>query len=424
MDARVRSRLAGMMALLYAVQGSWWPLLAVHLHDLGVSGRGVGWIFATLALACIAAPVGIGHLADRLVPTQVLLSLIYAVGAGILAFLATGPTSQPQRLFAIFLVYWVVTGPSYALANSLGFRNLPNPAAQFGRVRLWGTVGWMSVGWVVTGLMAWPGARRGLGAYEAFWTAAVLSGLFALYCLRLPHTPPMASGPRLGTTLREGLELVRRPSVAVFLASAFVVSLSTPFVYQTVPAYLQALGMPRPWIASCMSLGQVLEIGSLALLPWLFRRFGQRWVLAIGVGGWMIYYGILASHPPLVLALAALPLNGVGIACFIVAGQMFLDSQAPPHRRASAQGLHAMITSGLGSLLGNLLAGEVVARNGGVAAPVFLIPCAINAAVLLLLLRAFPEKEAEVVGRLAEAATRGPTSPARLVLHAPGDRAS
>jgi MFS family permease len=394
-----------MMALLYTVQGSWWPLLTVHLQDLGVSPRAVGWIFATLALACIAAPVGIGHLADRLLPTQLLLALIYAVGAGFLAFLATGPTTRPELLFGLFLTYWLITGPSSSLANSLAFRNLPDPSRQFGRVRLWGTVGWMSVGWLVSGLMAWQGARSGAGAYEAFWTGAVLSVVMALYCLRLPHTPPLATDHPPGASLSDGLELVRRPAVAMFLVSAFVVSLGTPFVYQTVPAYLQTLGMPRPWIATSMSLGQVLEIGSLALLPWLVPRLGQRRVLAVGVGAWMAYYGILALHPPLPLALAALPLNGVAIAWFIVAGQMFLDSQAPAHRRASAQGLYTMVTSGLGSFLGNLLAGEVVAQNGGVTAAVFLVPCAINAVVVIVLLRAFPgtgtEREGTVEPRRA-----------------------
>ena len=32
-------RLAGMMVLVYGVQGAFWPLLAVHLQDLGIDGR-------------------------------------------------------------------------------------------------------------------------------------------------------------------------------------------------------------------------------------------------------------------------------------------------------------------------------------------------------------------------------------------------
>ena len=38
MNARKPWRLSAMMALVYAVQGSFWPLLAVHLADLGIGG--------------------------------------------------------------------------------------------------------------------------------------------------------------------------------------------------------------------------------------------------------------------------------------------------------------------------------------------------------------------------------------------------
>ena len=39
MEWKLCWRLAAMMALVYSVQGSFWPLLAVHLQDLGLNGR-------------------------------------------------------------------------------------------------------------------------------------------------------------------------------------------------------------------------------------------------------------------------------------------------------------------------------------------------------------------------------------------------
>jgi MFS family permease len=412
MNARVRWRLAGMMALIYAVQGSWWPLLAVHLQDLGISGRGRGWIFATLALSAMVTPLGAGQLADRLMPTQRLLAVVYAVGSGFLALLATGPTARLDALFVLFLAYWLLTAPTYGLANSLAFRNLPRPGEQFGRVRLWGTIGWMAVGWTVSGVMAFHGTTRvGQGTYEAFWVAAALSLAFAAYCWTLPNTPPLSRSARRGLDLSVVVELLKRPPVAVFLASAFGVSLTTPFVYQSVPSYLQALGLPRASIALAMTLGQVPEILALAALPSLLRRLGHRGTLALGVGAWTVYYLNLAAHPPLWLALAGLPLNGVAIACFIVAGQMFLDGQAPADRRASSQAVHVVVTSGLGSMLGNILAGEITTWNGGVNAGVFVVPCLINAALVVVLVRAFrPSMVTEPPSRSApvlEPAPRG-----------------
>jgi len=56
---------------VFGVQGSFWPLLAVHLADLGIAGRARGWIFATLALGSAVVPLGAGQLADRLMATEI-----------------------------------------------------------------------------------------------------------------------------------------------------------------------------------------------------------------------------------------------------------------------------------------------------------------------------------------------------------------
>ncbi|MBX6314883.1 MAG: MFS transporter [Isosphaeraceae bacterium] len=396
MKAPTRWRLAAMMALAYAVQGAWWPLLAVHLDDLGIPSRGRGWIFATMALASIATPLGAGQVADRLLATEQLLALIYGLGTGLLVLLALGVTTATGPLFLLFLTYWLLTAPGYGLCAALALRNLERPREQFGGVRLWGTFGWMAAGWVVSLVMVGRGsAQAGQGAFEAFVVAAVLSALLSAYSLTLPHTPPLAVGLRR-LAWDGAIEVARRPAVGVFLALAFGVSLTTPFVYQGVVPYLPTLGLPRAWLASTMTLSQVLEITGLALLPALLRRLGYRKVLGLGIAAWVVYYALMATRPSLGVALLVVPLHGVAIALFHVAGPMFLDSQAPADRRASAQGLYLVMTSGLGCFLGNLLAGEIIGRIGAVDGRAFLVPCLINLAVLAAFTATFrPREEAE-----------------------------
>jgi MFS family permease len=383
MGVGARWRLAVMMALAYAVQGAWWPLLAVHLQDLGISGQARGYIFATLALGSLVSPLGMGYAADRLVATQRLLALVYGLGAGPLVLMASGAVVGVGRLFALFLVYWLLTAASYGLCNALAFRNLERPLEQFGGVRLWGTVGWMAAGWLAWAVMPASGSGgTGRGVHEAFGVAAVLSVVFAVSCLGLPHTPPLATGAGGRGERAEALALVRSPGVALYLTTAFGVCLTLPFVYQVMPAYLVAAGLPRRWVAPAMTLGQVPEIATLAALPWLLRRCGYRGTLALGILAWTTRYALLAAGPPLWMALAGILLHGVAIACFHVAGAMYLDGQAPPHRRAGTQGLNLMVTTGVGLLLGSLLAGRVVDQAAGDDARVFWVPCLINAGLL------------------------------------------
>lgn len=390
MNVSVRWRLSGMMGLMYAVQGAWWPLLSVHLRDLGVGSEQRGWIFSTLALGSMAMPLGAGHLVDRLMATQRFLSLSFALSAVMLGVIALGWATQAGSLFCLFLVYWLLSAPSYALGNSLAFRHLSNPAEQFGGVRLWGTAGWMAIGWLVSLVLLCTGSSGvGRGAYEAFWIGTVLSILMALYSLTLPHTPPLSrSGPGLEFSSGLGV-IVRRPEVAIYLSAVFGVSLTTPFVYQVMPNYLEAEGLSRPWIATAMTLGQWPEILALAVLPLLIRRIGYRGTLCLGITAWAVRYGSLALRPPLWLALAGIPLHGVGVACTVVCGQVFIDSRAPNDRRASVQALHTVVTSGMGSFLGSILAGHTLVRLGSDYPAVFLVPCLVNGVLLIYVYLSF-----------------------------------
>ena len=382
-----RWRLNGMMGLVYAVQGAWWPILAVHLEDLGIGGRARGWMFSTLAIASVATPLLAGRLADRRVAGPRLMVGIYAVGSIMLAMLAAGWARGVGPVFGLLLAYWLVTAPASGLAATIALRNLPKPVEQFSRVRLWGTVGWMVTGWGVSLTLALRGS--GKGAAEALWVGAGLSAIMSVYCLGLPKTPPLGRG--LPERPSAGTPLIRRRGVALYLSVAFAVSLTTPFVYQAVPPYLRTLGLPKSYLALGLSLGQVLEIASLAALPRLLGRLGYRASMTLGILAWVVYYALMASRPPLWLALSTILLNGVAIAFFHVAGPIYLDRLAPSDGRAGAQGLFLVVTAGAGNLAGNLLAGEVVTALGEVGPRVFVVPALIDVAAALALYLGFRE---------------------------------
>jgi len=237
----------------------------------------------------------------------------------------------------------------------------------------------------------------GQGAYEAFYLASALSALLAVYCLTLPDTPPLAVDARGASGPREALELIRRPAVAVFLGTAFGVCLTTPFIYQVMPPYLESRGLPRAWISTVMTLGQYPEIAALAAFPWMFRRLRYKGTLALGIAAYVVRYASLALDPPLWVAIAGIPLHGVGIACFNIGGQVYFDGQAPTHRRASAQALLVVLTSGIGSLLGSLLAGELLSHFPGDYPLVFRIPALIDLALLAGFWVGFRHHTAEAV---------------------------
>ena len=411
MNLSVRTRLSMMMVLIYAVQGSFMPLLALHLGDLGITGRERGWIFTTYPIAAIVMSLGAGAFVDRLMPSQRYLSLCFGLGAALLFALAMGWPASFLAILGLYLIYWLVIAPTYGIANSLAFRNLPAPDTDFGRVRMWGTVGWMVVGWLVSIVMAYSGSiRSGQGAYEAFLIGSMLSAIVAVFALFLPNTPPLATqraGPSFGLTMT----LLKIPSVGIYLITAFFVSLTTPFVYQAMPPYLESIGLARSWVATVMTLGQWPEILALVGLPLLLRRFGFKLTLGVGMVAWLIRFASLAMHPPAWVAIAGIPLHGIGIACFTVGGQIFLDSRAPRDRRASAQALNMTVSTGLGALFGSLLAGELQTHFVDNYSAIFLVPCLIQVGLIIFFILGFRPD----IGRTTRVAVVVPVLPAAVV---------
>jgi MFS family permease len=277
-------------------------------------------------------------------------------------------------------------------------------------VRRWGPAGWWVCGGVVSVVMAASGSTRaGQGAFEALWVATAVSAVTATYCLTLPHTPPLAVGPRGKGTLRAGIELIRQRDMVLFFVASVGVYLTQPLVFQVIPGYLERRGLPRAWVSTAMTLGQTTEIAALAMLPWLLRRLGMKATLMLGILAWFARYLSLALGPPLWFAVAGTLLHGLGIACFTVGGQVYLDGRAPGHLRASAQALLLAATSGFASFFGSLLAGELVGQAGPDDVLVFLFPCMIDGALLLYFLRGF--RAPATVATWAGAPNDEPSSP-------------
>ncbi|HTU21779.1 MAG TPA: MFS transporter, partial [Gemmataceae bacterium] len=144
----MRSRLCLLMFLQYAPSGAVLPLYSTYLQEqLGFTSMGIAICCATQALATLCAALVAGHVADRWMPAERLLGLCSLIAGLDLWLLAQ--QNQPIPVFAATLVYWLLTGPIWMLGATIGFAHLKHPERQFGPVRLWGTLGWMSAALLV-----------------------------------------------------------------------------------------------------------------------------------------------------------------------------------------------------------------------------------------------------------------------------------
>jgi nucleoside transporter len=277
--------------------------------------------------------------------------------------------------------------PTLALSNSLSFRQMSDPGREFPPIRVLGTIGWIIAGLCIgtLGLEATATPLRIAGG------ASMLLGLF---CLALPHTPPLekATGKRAtwGDVIGlDALKLMRERSFAVFILGSFLICIPLQFYYAFANMFLNEIHVSNA--AGKMTLGQMSELFFMLVMPWFFRRLGVKWMLLVGMLAWTARYTFFAygNNADLVWMLyAGIVLHGICYDFFFVTGQIYVDTKAPADLRAAAQGFIAFVTLGVGMFIGSWASGRVVdafvVGAGHDWNRIWLVPAAAAAFVLAL----------------------------------------
>ena len=387
----VRARLSIMMFVQYFIYGSWLVTMGTLMgQTLGFDGTQIGLVYGTPALAAIISPFFVGMIADRFFATERVLAFLHLLGAALLYYAST------QTTFAAFyvgiLAYTLAFMPTLALANSLSFDHMKDPTADFPRVRVLGTIGWIVVGILI-------GRLHVEATAIPLRIGAAASVLLALYTLTLPHTPPHAAGKPLSARDVLGLDalsLMKDRSFAVFVVGSLLLCIPLQFYYAFTNLYLNEVGMPEP--AFKMTFGQMSEIGFMLLMPWFFARLGVKRMLLVGMAAWALRYTLFAygnAGSLIWMLYLGIILHGICYDFFFVTGQIYVDQRADIRIRAAAQGFIAFVTLGVGQFVGSWLAGAVV-QSRTIAAvdaagtpthdwsSIWLVPAAGSLAVLIL----------------------------------------
>jgi len=191
----MKARLSVLMFLEFFVWGGWFVTLGSYLaQTLAASGVQTAAAYATQSWGAILAPFIVGLIADRYFNAERVLAVLHLVGGVLLLSLArvTAFTSFLPLLFAYMALYM----PTLALVNSVSFRQLRDPAREFGLLRVWGTIGWIVAGLAISYVFAWdsPALVTQGALRNTFSMCGWASLALGFYSFTLPKTPPVGRG--------------------------------------------------------------------------------------------------------------------------------------------------------------------------------------------------------------------------------------
>lgn len=360
----VTLRLSLMMFLQFFIWGGWFVTLGTFLaNNLSASGGQIGMAFSTQSWGAIIAPFIIGLIADRYFNAERILGVLHLVGAVLMYCLYQA--ADFDAFYPFVLAYMIAYMPTLALVNSVAFAQMRDPSKQFGKIRVWGTIGWIVAGLSISYLFAWDGQEaiaQGM-LRNTFLLCAVASLLLGLFSFVLPKTPPKSSGERMGLKEVLGLDalaLLKDKNFLVFFISSILICIPLAFYYQNANPFLTETGVANA--TGKMTLGQVSEVVFMLVLPVFLNRFGIKITLLIGMLAWVIRYVLFAygnADSGIALLLIGIALHGVCYDFFFVSGQIYTDSKAGVKIKNAAQGLITLATYGVGMLIGFWVAGKI-----------------------------------------------------------------
>lgn len=369
MNTKSNVQLSIMMFVQFFIWGGWFVTLGTFLgNNLNSSGAEIGMAYSTQSWGAIIAPFIIGLIADRYFNAEKILAVLHLAGGVLMYFMAY---AQDFSLFYPYiLAYMIIYMPTLALVNSVAFRQMKDPSKEFSRIRVWGTIGWIVAGLVISYVFSWDSADAIAGGMlrNTFLMTAGASVFLGLFSFTLPKTPPKVTkggkvsiGDIVGV---EALKLLKDKNFAIFFFSSILICIPLAFYYQNANPFLSEIGVENP--TGKMTIGQASEVIFMLLLPLFLKRYGIKKTLLVGMAAWSLRYLAFAygnAGDMVFLLLTGIALHGICYDFFFVSGQIYTDSKAGEKYKSSAQGLITLATYGLGMLIGFWIAGKILDMN-------------------------------------------------------------
>lgn len=389
----IKIRLIILSFLQFAVWGAYLTSMGNYLGSIGL-GQQIGLFYAMQGFVSILMPAIMGIIADRWIPAQKLLGISHLIAAIFLGAagyygMQHSDSTDFTTLFTLYSLSVMFYMPTIALSNSVAYSVLINnnfdTIKTFPPIRTFGTIGFI----VAMLFVNFAGFENGnftlnfsnsqgfvsfQNTYAQFFVSAFLGIVLSAYSFTLPHCPTNKSNEKQTLSDALGLKafaLFKDKKMAIFFVFSMLLGISlqitngyaNPFItsFKDIPQYADSWGANNA--NALISLSQVSETLCILLIPFCLKRFGIKKVMLMAMFSWFLRFGLFAVGDPgsgVWMFILSMIVYGVAFDFFNVSGSLFVDQETDDNIRSSAQGVFMMMTNGLGSTIGMLVAGEIV----------------------------------------------------------------
>ena len=342
--------------LYFGAVGTMVPYFGLYLDSIGVDAYGIGLFLSVTTSVKIFAPPLWAWLCDR---SQRPLVVVRRTGfAALLCFILLLTTSSYGALLVAmtgFNFFWTAQLPQF---DAVALRRLGLQRTRYGRLRLWGSLGFV-VAVVVSGALI-----------DRFGVKIILWILAALYVAT--YLTSIGAKDRIESVTDEPIVAVAwRPSVAtlLFLLMGFLMQASHGPFYAFFSIHLTELGYAANLLGVLWAFGVVCEVGIFFVMHRVFEKFGVVTVLSVSFAVAVVRWLLLGyASDQLTVLILTQALHGITFGAWHAASMQFIYLHFPDRMQHRGQALHGSLCFALGTAAGGYCAGVVWQQFGATGA--------------------------------------------------------
>ncbi len=349
--------------LLFSTFAILGPYLPLFLRARGFSPSQIGVLMGCMELAGIAGPILLAVLADRRTAYRALLAASLVLSVILLVPLQF--SSSLALAVACIAAVGFAYRSSIPLIDSLVGRVLPDPARQYGRVRVAGSVGFVliSVFFQATGLIS------GDSSLSVLVSFAITAGLTALAAAFLPVVPaarraaeaprPSAAAAKPPAARPQEFDASFWAVMAVIFLAWFGISAHYSFFSLYLRERFDMTNVSLVW-----ALGSIAELATVYFSGALISRFGVRRLLLVSLAAISLRLVIYALSPSLLVIGAVQVLHAFTFGTLHTASVAYVNRKIGGSRRGLGIAVYHSLGTGVPRFIASSVGGYLLEARG------------------------------------------------------------
>ena len=365
-------RLAGFYFFYFAYISAFGPYFSLYLKAVGLSAVEIGTVMALPQVTRIIAPHLWGWLADGGAGRMRVVRITAAIA--IVCWLGMFASTAFLWICAVLFAMTFFFSAALPLLEATTLVHLGDETGRYGRIRLWGSIGF------IVAVVGIGHALDFVPVRALLWIVlALITGTFVC-ALIVPEVPPASNhADEPGAT-----DVIRQPEVIALISACALMAMAHGPYYTFYSIHVVNHGYSMSMTGWLWALGVLCEIGIFFWMPHLYRAFSLRAILiasfALAVVRFLMIGWAVDSTTVLVLAqtLHAATFGSFHAAAIGVVHRMFRGAH-----QARGQALYASFSFGLGGMLGSLASGYAWDKWGAAITYSLAAACALVGMLIL-----------------------------------------